>query len=209
MRWVSKNIGGISHRKKQHITLYTFYKRTPAAVTPMTKSNIPGTSINNGLWVICSTLWWTSSAGSMIPLTVRGWSSSCFHPNLVPDDYSQFHSRWFFTETDGSSQMPKYRWERSEVGEKVKGGQRGGGARGLVTPLHHPCLGYAPLRMWPAAGWWGMKGAAVGAGLGAPVCLLRRPDSVPILLRTKRFNVCCIFLSNKRQLHLLLAHFIN
>lgn len=25
----------------------------------------------------------------------RGWSSSCSHPNLVPHDYSQFHSWWF------------------------------------------------------------------------------------------------------------------
>lgn len=56
--------------------------------------------------------------------------SSCFHPNLVPHDYSQFHSRWFFTETDGGSQMPKYRWERSEVGGESWGG---GGVRGQPT----------------------------------------------------------------------------
>lgn len=79
----------------------------------MTKSNIPQTSAKKmfGVWLFIP--WWTLSAGAMSPLTVKGWSSSCSHPNLVPHDYSQFHSWWFFTETDGSSQMPKYRGERS------------------------------------------------------------------------------------------------
>lgn len=95
--------------------------------------------------------------------------SSCFHPNLVPHDYSQFHSRWFSTETDGGSQMPKYRWERSEVGGRKLKGE--GWEASPLTPLHHRWLGYAPPWVWAAAGWWGMKGAAVDAAVGAEVHL--------------------------------------
>lgn len=99
--------------------------------------------------------------------------SSCFHPNLVPHDYSQFHSRWFFTETDGGSQMPKYRWERSEVGGESWEGE--GWEASPLTPLHHRGLGDAPPWVWAAAGWWGMKGAAVDVAVGAAVRLCVDP----------------------------------
>lgn len=38
-----------------------------------------------------------------------------------------------------------------------------------LTPLHHRCLGYAPPWVWAAAGWWGMKGAAVDEAVGPAV----------------------------------------
>lgn len=68
----------------------------------------------------------TLSAGSMSPLTEQSRSSSCSHPQ--PPFHMiilNFTVDGFFTETDGSSQMPKYRWERSEVGDKVRGDTEG------------------------------------------------------------------------------------
>lgn len=159
-----------SHGEKQHIKLYTFYKRTPAAVTLTTKSNIPGTSINNALWVIAPPFgglhqqdpWfhWQCGAGSQaasIPIS--------FHMIILNFTADDFLLRQTAAAKCQSTDENAPRW-----GRKLKG-SKGGGVRGLVTPLHHRCLGYAPLWMWPAVGWWGMKGAAVDTGLGAPVCL--------------------------------------
>lgn len=173
-----------------------FIKRTPAAVTPKTKKQHSWHVNKQCIVGDCSTLWWTSSAGSMIPLTVRGWSSSCFHPNLVPHDYSQFHSRWFFTETDGSSQMPKYRWERSEVGEKVKGGERGRGERASHS-TSSPVFGIRSSVNVTSCGMMRHEGRRCRCWSGSTGLPLCRPDSVPILLRTKRLDVCCIFWATK------------
>lgn len=40
-----------------------------------------------------------------------------------------------FTETDGSSQMPQYRGEHSEVGEKVREGAKGMADHSTLSPM--------------------------------------------------------------------------
>lgn len=76
----------------------------------------------------------TLSVGSMSPLTEQSRSSSCSHPQPRSTWlFSISQSMAFFTETDGSSQMPKYRWERFEMGDKVRGETEGWSARFINT----------------------------------------------------------------------------
>lgn len=90
---------------------------------PKTKSNIPHTSNRKRKkWVIVQSLL------DFISRSHESIDSKGLELKLLP---SQSRSTWLFsisqpmvfTETDGGGQMPKYRAEHSEVGEKVRQGE--------------------------------------------------------------------------------------
>lgn len=108
--------------------------------------------------------WWTLSAGATSPSTVKGWSSSCSHPNLVPHDYSQFHSRRFLLRQTAAAKCQSTEESAQRWGRKLERGRRDR----LVSQLHHQCLGVEVIcecDLLPGARWRGMRGDAWSVGL--------------------------------------------